>query len=104
MEKKRLIALTVVGLVALTVLFSVDFAQAGGIRGHYRSNGTYVQPYQRSAPDGNPYNNYGFPGNYNPNSGGITPGNPNTYLDNYFKPSSPSINIYPRSPYNYKFK
>jgi hypothetical protein len=37
----------------------VSPASAGTVSGHFRSNGTYVMPYQRSAPDGNPYNNYG---------------------------------------------
>ncbi len=46
-------------------------------------DGTYVQPYQRTNPDRNPYNNYNFPGNYNPNTYEITPGNPDTYLRNY---------------------
>jgi uncharacterized membrane protein YdfJ with MMPL/SSD domain len=35
-------------------------AQAGWVSGHFRSNGTYVAPYMRSAPDGNPYNNYSY--------------------------------------------
>ncbi len=53
------------------------------VHGYYRSNGTYVQPYQRSTPDGNPYNNYSFPGNLNPHTGATAPGDPNTYLRNY---------------------
>jgi hypothetical protein len=55
------------------------------VRGYTRKDGTYVQPHTRSAPDGNPTNNYSFPGNYNPNTGTITPGNPDTYLENYYK-------------------
>ena len=58
------------------------------VRGYYRKDGTYVRPHYRSAPDGNPYNNYSFPGNYNPNTGKITPGNPQTYLDRYYNRSS----------------
>jgi len=54
------------------------------VHGYYRSNGTYVQPYWRSDPDGNPYNNYSFPGNSNPYTGKIAPGNPDTYLRNYY--------------------
>ncbi len=30
------------------------------VRGYTRGNGTYVQPHIRSAPDGNPYNNYSY--------------------------------------------
>lgn len=33
------------------------------VRGYFRKDGTYVQPHYRSAPDGNPYNNWSFPGN-----------------------------------------
>ena len=29
------------------------------VSGYTRQNGTYVSPYVRSTPDGNPYNNYG---------------------------------------------
>lgn len=58
------------------------------VNGYYRSNGTYVNGYERTAPDGNPYNNYSYPGNYNPNTGSITGGNPDTYLNNYYNNSS----------------
>ena len=54
------------------------------VRGYYRKDGTYVRPHVRTYPDGNPYNNYSFPGNYNPNTGRITPGNPETYLRHYY--------------------
>lgn len=33
------------------------------VGGYYRQSGTYVQPYVRTTPDSNPYNNYG--GYYN---------------------------------------
>ena len=36
------------------------------VRGHYRSNGTYVQGYYRSSPDSSRYNNYSTKGNTNP--------------------------------------
>ncbi len=45
---------------------------------------TYVDSYYRSDSDGSPYNNYGFPGNLNPNTGKITQGNADTYLSNYY--------------------
>ncbi|HEX6963765.1 MAG TPA: hypothetical protein VF175_17995, partial [Lacipirellula sp.] len=41
------------------------------VRGHFRSNGTYVQPHYRSAPDGNRYNNFSTRGNINPYTGQI---------------------------------
>lgn len=30
------------------------------VRGYYRSNGTYVQPYVRSSPNALKYDNYGY--------------------------------------------
>src|SRR5262245_33139475 len=62
-------------------------AQKGGgrgggavhVNGYYRSNGTYVQPHYRSAPDGNFYNNWSTKGNVNPFTGepGTKTVNPN---------------------------
>lgn len=39
------------------------------VRGHTRSDGTYVQPHYRTNPDGNPFNNYSSRGNTNPYTG-----------------------------------
>lgn len=61
------------------------------VSGYYRSNGTYVHGYERTAPDSNPYNNYSYPGNYNPNTGTITKGNPSTYLNEYYNKSSTNV-------------
>ena len=55
------------------------------VKGYYRKDGTYVRGHYRTAPDGNPYNNYSTPGNYNPNTGKVTGGNLDTYLKNYNK-------------------
>lgn len=74
----------VASLVVLVSLLAASWAEAGWVRGYYRKDGTYVQPHYRTAPDGNPYNNYSFPGNYNPNTGRYTPGDPSTYLDRYY--------------------
>lgn len=60
------------------------------VRGYYRSNGTYVHPHYRSSPDGNPYNNWSYPGNINPYTGKIATGNPDTYLRNHYHKSSGS--------------
>jgi hypothetical protein len=53
------------------------------VKPYVRSDGTVVRGHMRSAPDGNPYNNYSYPGNYNPYTGNTAPGNPETYLRNY---------------------
>lgn len=71
----------------LLILFPLN-VYAVYVNGYYRSNGTYVNGYERTAPDGNPYNNYSYPGNYNPNTGSITGGSQSTYLNNYYDTSS----------------
>lgn len=67
--------------VAATLCGGVASAQVH-VGGYYKNNGTYVQPYVRTAPDSNPRNNYGYPGNYNPNSGGYSTGSPDAYERN----------------------
>jgi len=44
------------------------------VRGYRRRDGTYVRPHWRSAPDGVPENNFGFPGNRNPYTGKVAAG------------------------------
>ena len=61
------------------------------VKGYYRKDGTYVKPHYRSNPDGNPYNNWSFPGNVNPYTGKVAPGNPDTYLKNYNKSGSSGL-------------
>jgi len=96
--------ITIILATALVVVISflaISLAEAGWVRGHDRRDGTYVQPYYRTNPDGNPYNNYSFPGNYNPNTGKITSGNPDSYLNrNYNRPYQRSYKPYqPYSPW-----
>ena len=66
----------------------VDARKRVRVRGYYRKDGTYVRPHYRTAPDRNPYNNYSYPGNYNPNTGKITTGDPQKYLERYYNRSS----------------
>jgi hypothetical protein len=59
-------------LLSLCLLFvHVAIALAGDVHvdGYYRKDGTYVQPHYRSAPDGNPNNNWSTQGNINPYTG-----------------------------------
>ncbi len=56
----------------------VTFVEEGAnadvnLKGYYRSNGTYVQPYTRTSPNNFIYDNYSYPGNLNPNKGTFTP-------------------------------
>ena len=70
------------------------------VRGYFKSNGTYVSGHYRTCPDSSPYNNYSFPGNYNPNSGRITGGSRSSYIDNYYGYSSYSPRAYTSSSYS----
>lgn len=75
-------------LAIMTLLFFAGVMTsellAASARESYRGDRTYVQPHLRSYPGGNPYNNYGLPGNYNPHTGRFTPGDPGDYLDRYY--------------------
>jgi hypothetical protein len=46
--------------IIFLIMILCGSASANNVRGYYRSNGTYVPSYQRSAPDSNAYNNYGY--------------------------------------------
>lgn len=52
------------------------------VNGYYRNDGTYVSGYWRSAPDGDPTNNFSYPGNTNPYTGKTATGDVDTYLKN----------------------
>jgi hypothetical protein len=71
-------------VIALTLAVSTFAASSATadewVNGYTRKEGTQVQPHYRSAPDGNPYNNYSYPGNVNPHTGKRATGNPDTYL------------------------
>jgi uncharacterized membrane protein YgcG len=64
----RLLTLILV-IVALVVPAVPALAGDVYVRGHTRSDGTYVQPHWRSAPDGNRFNNWSTQGNVNPYTG-----------------------------------
>jgi hypothetical protein len=79
-------------LLLLPMIF-VEVVLAGGrvnVRGYFRRDGTYVQPHYRTAPDSTVLNNYGYPGNYNPNTGEISGGDPYKALRSYYR-------VYPQS-------
>jgi hypothetical protein len=56
-------------LIPLWPEFSAAFSHDVGVRGHFRQDGTYVQPHRRTSPDSNPYNNYSTFPNANPSTG-----------------------------------
>ncbi|GAA0809625.1 hypothetical protein GCM10009078_51950 [Cupriavidus gilardii] len=63
---------------ALLAALGVTYANAQVyVAPHVDRNGNYHQGHYRSAPDGNPYNNYSTAGNVNPYTG--QPGTRNPY-------------------------
>jgi hypothetical protein len=86
---KKIIATSVFVIALLAGTYSA-FAQDTYVRGHYRRDGTYVQPHYRSAPDGNPYNNWSTRGNVNPYTGAV--GTRNVEPSNSFGSSGSSYN------------
>lgn len=91
--KKAIIFFCIISLIVPSFSFA-----AVSVKGYTRKDGTYVAPHYRSNPDGNPYNNYSFPGNTNPYTGKVAPGNPDTYLKNYYDNSTYSSSYV--SPYS----
>lgn len=55
-------------IIAILFTTALSFAQVS-VRGYYRSNGTYVQPHQRTAPNYTRNDNYSTVGNVNPYTG-----------------------------------
>jgi hypothetical protein len=55
-------------LIAFLFTTALSFAQVS-VKGYYRSNGTYVQPHQRTAPNYTRNDNYSTIGNVNPYTG-----------------------------------
>ena len=70
------------------------------VKGYTRSNGTYVAPYVRSAPDHSIYNNYSTVPNVNPYSGKVGTVNPYSPSNLYHSPSSSSPQPAPPCYYN----
>jgi len=61
-------------LFTFVTLFSLSAFSKGSnvhVNGYFRSNGTYVQPHYRTAPDHNFYNNWSTKGNVNPYTGKV---------------------------------
>ena len=78
--------LTVLTLLALLT----GSAYAEYVNGYTRSNGTYVQGYNRTSADSSMYNNYSTRGNTNPYTG----------QRGYVNPNSSSNSGYGNSGYN----
>ncbi len=60
---------TVTISILLLIIIVMGYAQADEyVRGYYRKNGTFVNPYVRTERDTSTENNYSTSGNYNPNT------------------------------------
>jgi len=81
--KSKLVGLAV-ALMVIGSFSAPSGVEAGRVNGYFKKDGTYVPSHSRTNPDRNPYNNYSYPGNYNPNKGKTTEGNPNTYVERYY--------------------
>ena len=89
----KTLLLTVAAGTALAASFAVS-AQSHSVKGHYRSDGTYVQPHYRSNANSTKLDNYSTEGNYNPyngKSGTVDPYKPtqsNPYGSPYNQPKT----------------
>ena len=99
---KNILSLLILLLFVPLTIFAGDVY----VKGYYRSDGTYVQPHYRSAPDGNPYNNYSSPGNINPyKNKSLSPSTGDVYVKGYYRSDGTYVKPHYRSapdgnPYN----
>lgn len=79
------LCLIVVALLVVIAFPPLSFADDVSVKGYWRDSNhdgvkdTYVSPSHRTSPNSTVKDNYGYPGNYNPNTGTTSPGNPDTY-------------------------
>lgn len=70
-------------LAVVAAIFTTSANAQVYVHGFTTKNGTYVAPHYRSAPDGNPYNNWSTVGNVNPYTGQAGTKNPYSYGNTY---------------------
>jgi len=58
----NIIKFTLGMIVVACMLYSCSAMAQVNVRGYYRSNGTYVRPHTRTAPDGIKWNNKSYRG------------------------------------------
>lgn len=67
---QNLVTYLIVVLIPLTLCLTIyDIANAGYVRGYFKSSGTYVQPHWRSDPNATVKDNWDYKGNVNPYTG-----------------------------------
>jgi hypothetical protein len=68
----RIFITVVAGLLFIpSFSFSTSAFADQYVHGYYRGNGTYVQPYYRSSPNGTVTDNFSYKGNINPHTGKV---------------------------------
>lgn len=82
----------VIFAAALACAFAVPCSAGDYVNGYIRQDGTYVQPYYRSAPDGTQQNNYSYEGNINPYTGAVGTRGPSDGGNNFTQPTYPTNN------------
>jgi hypothetical protein len=70
---------------ALFVVFTHSAEAYVSVKGYYRSNGTYVQPYVRSSPNALKYDNYSYKGGSLYNNSYSNPSR--SYSPSWYSPS-----------------
>lgn len=94
-SRREILMRKLVLAVALAATATPVVAQVH-VRGYVRSDGTYVQPHVRTAPNGNPYDNWSSVPNVNPYTGREgtinpyqVPTYPRTYSPPVYAPPAP---------------
>lgn len=78
--------LRIAGTILLATVSTLALADTY-VQGHFRKNGTYVQPHYRSSPNGTTLDNYSTQGNINPYTGKVGTKAPDTYNGPYVPPA-----------------
>jgi len=102
--KRFILGLFIIAAVALS--FPHGSVEAVYVRGYYRSNGTYVQPYYRSRANAYTYDNYSYKSPTYSNGYGYNKSYPSgrSYNSNWYTPSySDSDYNYGYNSYKYKY-
>jgi hypothetical protein len=61
-----------IAITTINLMFAVNGAYADQyVHGYTRSNGTYVQGYMRSSPNGTVQDNFSYKGNIDPYTGNV---------------------------------
>ena len=94
MKKKVCLIVAFLILTGVTPGLAQLYGADQNVHGYSRHDGTYVQPYHRTMPDHDPFNNYSTQGNINPYNGQMGTVNP------YAQPHSDNLGN--PSPYGYQ--